>query len=164
MLFSSAIRPPPFREPNSSRNITGKASEKKAENGLRRNSLFWARNCRHSRDGADGRPGGVRGTTGVVPRSIGGVRGTAGVVPRWVGGRSGMGQLLGAGGPQATVLEGGAGHGQGVQLLSTVQGPAGEEVQGPGRLGGGQLDPAGGGRGRGGQAGRPAGEGRAPRG
>jgi len=30
--------------------------------------------------------GGVRGTAGVVPRSVGGVRGTAGVVPRWIGG------------------------------------------------------------------------------
>src|SRR5215204_4215903 len=107
MLFSSGIRPPPFREPNNSRNITGKASEKKAENGLRRNSLFWARNCRQSRDGSDGRPGGVRGTAGVVPRSI--------------RGRSGMGQLLGAGEPQVHVLEGGAGHGQGVQLLAAVQ-------------------------------------------
>src|SRR5215218_2456491 len=114
MLFSSGISPPPFREPNSSRNITGKASEKKAENGLRRNSLFWARNCRHSSDRSDGRP------------------------IAW----SGMGQLLGAGEPQVDVLQGGPGHGQGVQLLPPVQGPAGEDVQGPGRLGGGQLDPA----------------------
>src|SRR4029453_15060315 len=78
MLCSSAIRPPPFREPNSSRNITGKASEKKAENGLRRNSLFWARNCRHSSDGADGRPGGGRGPPGVVPRGLGGAGGGGG--------------------------------------------------------------------------------------
>src|SRR4029450_8891359 len=120
MLLSSAIRPPPFREPNSSRNITGKASEKKAENGLRRNSLFWARNWRHSSDRSDGRAAMVAG--------------------------SGIGQLLGAGEPEVDVLEGGPGHGQGVQLLGAVQGPAGEDVQRPGRLGGGQLDPGGGGR------------------
>src|SRR4029453_18719524 len=91
MLCSSAIRPPPLREPNSSRNITGKASEKKAENGLRRNSLFWARNCRHSRDGADGRVG--RGGAGGAPRAAAGGGGAgggrAGGPP---GGGSGAGQ------------------------------------------------------------------------
>src|SRR5215211_8995545 len=118
MLFSSAIRPPPFRDPNSSRNITGKASEKKAENGLRRNSLFWARNWRHSSDRSDGRAATVAA-------------------------ESGMGQLLGTGEPQVHVLERGPGHGQGVQLLPALQGPPGQLVQGPGRLGGGQLDPVG---------------------
>src|SRR5215213_10486084 len=127
MLFSSAIRPPPFREPNSSRNITGKASEKKAENGLRRNSLFWARNWRHSSPRSDGRAATTVGS-------------------------SGMGQLLGAGEPQVHVLERRPGHGQGVQLLPTLQGPAGQHVQGPGRLGGGQQDPAVGGRGPAGEA------------
>src|SRR5215212_4027111 len=110
MLFSSGMRPLPLSEPNSSRNITGKASEKKAENGLRRNSLFWARTWRQSRPRSEGWP---------AP------------------GRSGMGQLLGgAGEPQVDVLQGGPGHRQGVQLLAPVEGPGGEDVQGPGRLGG----------------------------
>src|SRR4029453_6766455 len=115
MLPSSSMRPPPLSEPNSSRNITGKASEKKAENGLRRNSLFWARNWRQSRPRSDGRPAGRR---------------------------SGMGQLLGgAGEPEVDVLQRGPGHRQGVQLLAAAQRPGGEDVQGPGRLGGAQLDP-----------------------
>src|SRR4029450_4648796 len=114
MLASSSMRPPPLREPNSSRTSTGKASEKKAENGLRRNSLFWARNWRQSRAGSDGRPSA---------------------------GRSDMDRHLGAGQPEVDVLQGGPGHGQGLQLLAPGQGPGGEDVQGPGRLGGAQLDP-----------------------
>src|SRR5215216_2105935 len=109
------MRPLPLREPNSSRNITGKAREKKAENGLRRNSLFWARTWRQSRPRSAGRPSA---------------------------GRSGMGQLLlGAGELEVDVLKRGPGHRQGVQLLAPGQGPGGEDVQGPGRLGGAQLDP-----------------------
>src|SRR6266511_4300317 len=44
----TASRSLPFSEPNSSRNIIGKASAKKALNGLRRNSLFWYRTWRRS--------------------------------------------------------------------------------------------------------------------
>src|SRR5918996_6628074 len=136
MLPSSSIRPPPFREPNSSRNITGKASEKKAENGLRRNSLFWARTWRQSRDRSDGRPSA---------------------------GRSGMDRLLVAGQLEVDVLQGGPGHGQAVELLAPGQGPGGKDVQRPGRLGGAQLDPALV-RGRpAGQVGRQVGQGRARR-
>src|SRR5688500_6048061 len=114
MLPSSSMRPPPLREPNSSRNITGKASEKKAEDGWRRNSLFWARTWRQSRPRSDGRP--------------------------W-GRRSGTGRLLGAGELEVDVLEGGPGHGQRVQLLPPGQRPGGEQVEGAGRLGGAQPDP-----------------------
>src|SRR4029450_11816574 len=136
MWPSSSMRPPPLREPNSSRNITGKASEKKAENGLRRNSLFWARNWRQSRAGSDGRPSA---------------------------GRSDTDRLLVAGQPEVDVLQGGPGHGQGLQLLAPGQGPGGEDVQGPGRLGGAQLDPVLV-RGRQtGQVGRQVGHGRARR-
>src|SRR5688500_940825 len=114
MLPSSSMRPPPLREPNSSKNITGKASEKKAENGLRRNSLFWARTWRQSRARSDGRPAG-RG--------------------------SGMGRLRDAGELEVDVLEGGPGHRQRVQLHPPVERPPGEQVEGPGRLGGAQHDP-----------------------
>src|SRR5215218_1027266 len=116
MLPSSSMRPPPLREPNSSRNITGKASEKKAENGLRRNSLFWARTWRQSSPRSDGRPAAV----------------TAG---------SGMGRLRGVGQPEVDVLQRRPGHGQGVQLLASGQRPGGEDAEGPGGLGGAQLDP-----------------------
>src|SRR5918992_3268070 len=114
MLPSSSIRPSPLSEPNSSRNIRGKAREKKAANGLRRNSLFWARTWRQSRARSDGRP--------------------------W-GRRSGTGRLRGGGELEVDVLEGRPGHGEGAQLLPAGQGPAGEDVEGPGGLGGPQHDP-----------------------
>ena len=46
---------PEFSDPSSSRNMSGKASEKKAENGLRRNSLFWWRTWRSSSGPVAGR-------------------------------------------------------------------------------------------------------------
>src|SRR5215217_8081880 len=118
MLPSSSMRPPPLREPNSSRNITGKASEKKAENGLRRNSLFWARIWRQSSPRSDGRPSVTAVAAG-----------------------SGMGGLRDVGQPEVDVLQRRPGHGQRVQLLAPGQGPAGEDAEGPGGLGGAQLDP-----------------------
>src|ERR671939_89163 len=46
---------PPFSEQNTIRNMSGNASAKNAENGLRRNSLFWNRIWRSSRVSGAGR-------------------------------------------------------------------------------------------------------------
>src|SRR6266545_3266423 len=108
---SSGIRWLPFSEPNSSRNISGKASEKKAENGLRRNSLFWWRNCRRSNGPVAGWPPACR-------RSVmDDLRGTFGA----------PGEL------QVDVLQGWAGDRQRLQFLAPCQGPACEGVHGAGR-------------------------------
>src|ERR687887_250887 len=115
---SSGSRWLPFSEPNSSRNISGKASEKNAENGLRRNSLFWFRSWRSS-------SGPVAGWPAVA--------------------RSAMGHLRvlvdPAGEPQVHVLQRGPRHRQRLQLLAPGQRPAGEQVQRAGRGAGAQQHP-----------------------
>src|SRR6266545_6817188 len=54
MPSRSASRDPPWSELNSSRNISGKAMVKNAENGFRQNSRFWYQNWRASRVRAPG--------------------------------------------------------------------------------------------------------------
>src|SRR6266487_3094654 len=107
-----------------SRNISGNAMVKNAENGFRQNSRFWYQNWRASRDRAPGlRP---RVALAAEPAAV-------------LAAVSAIGGLLGgdgigvAGELEVDVLEGRPRDRQGFQFLATADGPSGEQVERGGR-------------------------------
>src|SRR5919197_5594997 len=119
----------PCNRLNSSRKTSGKATPKKAEGGLRQNSLFWWRIWRSTRVAVAGRRPPPSSATIGSGHPAPAVAGLAVL-------------LVGGGEAQVDVLQGGADDRQGLELLAAGERPAGEGVQRPGRGGGAPPDAA----------------------
>src|SRR6266545_1997282 len=114
---------------NSSRKMSGKTTPKKADGGLRQNSLFWWRIWRSTRVTVAGRRAPARSATIGSGHPAPAVAGSGSV-------------LVGGGEAQVDVLQAGAGDRQGLELQAAGERPAREGVQRPGRGGGAQRDAA----------------------